>query len=282
MVLGEYEAELAIYETMPELVPEPYVWGQCKAASPPVFFIIKDFCDMSFHLPEPTQFCAKIAKLHEISRSPTGKFGFHVPTVQGYVEQTVGWDSSWASFFSKLIAGLVQHDLEANGSWKEYEDAFEKTQKHVIPRLLGALESEGRTLIPKLIHGNLKEENCGTSLETGDIQIYDACSYYAHSEMDVAMWRSERVRFRSKTYTRQYLRNVGISEPADEFDDRIRLYSIKHTINHSVHNKGSYFREKCVLVPDSKSFANGGAELLKTCCSSSTSMRRKRIMLRGR
>ncbi|CAF9905963.1 hypothetical protein IMSHALPRED_004032 [Imshaugia aleurites] len=228
MVQGEYEAEVEIHEVMPGFIPAPLAWGQCRATSPPKFFILKEFCDMSSHLPEPVQFCDKLARLHA-----------------GYFAQTVDWDSSWASFFSKMLAGLVDHDLTVNGRWKEYEDAVTKTRTVVIPRLLGALETEGRTIVPKLIHGNLWEENCGTSLETGEVQIFDACSFYAHSEMELGMWRSERVRFRSKTYMRQYLRNVGISEPADEFDDRNRLYAVNFNINRST-RKASYVREKAL------------------------------------
>lgn len=33
---------------------------------------------MSTHLPELTQFCAKLAKLHASTYSLTGKFGYHV------------------------------------------------------------------------------------------------------------------------------------------------------------------------------------------------------------
>lgn len=243
MAQGEYESELTIFKMMPDFVAEPHAWGQCKEFQS-IFFILKRSCDLSFHLPEPVQFCTKLGRLHQICVSPTGKFGFHVPTVQGPVEQVVCWDSNWASFYSKLLTGIVDRDLEANGPWKEFEVAVEKTHKYVIPRLLGALQSDGRTLIPKLIHGNLTEENCGTNLENGEILISEACSYYAHSEMEVGIWRSERVRFRSRTYMREYLRNVGISEPEDEFDDRNRLYSVKHQIVYSIQYPGSYTREK--------------------------------------
>lgn len=250
MMEGEYEAECEIYQTAPWFIPRPYTWGRCKNASVPTYFILKQFCDMSMHLPEPTQFCGKLAKLHAISQSPTGKFGFHVPTVQGYVAQVVDWQSSWAQCFSNLIAGLVKLDLETHGPWKEFEDAVEETITHVIPRLLGVLESDGRTVKPCLIHGNMWEGNCATSLETGDILIFDAGCIYGHNELELGMWRSERVRFRSKTYMRQYLRNFGISEPADEFDDRNRLYCIKHNIVHSIHQAGSYVREKYSLRYD--------------------------------
>ncbi|MCJ1375990.1 hypothetical protein MMC20_007228 [Loxospora ochrophaea] len=208
---------------------------------------------MSKHLPEPTQFCAKLADLHAKSVSPTGKFGFQVPAVQGIVAQKVDWNSSWASLFGTMLADLVQQDIAKNGPWPELEQAFEETRAIVIPRLLGVLETGGRTLKPCLIHGNMWEGNCGTELETGAVRIYDAGSFYAHNEMELGLWRSERIRLRSKAYMRQYLRNFGVSEPVDEFEDRIRCYSIKYNLAHSCHHAGSYVREKafedmCFLV----------------------------------
>lgn len=118
----------------------------------------------------------------------------------------------------------------ANGSWGDYEDAVEQTQKHITSRSLGALESNGRSLKPVLIHSNLWEGNCGTSLETADIKILNARSHYGHFEAGFGIGRSENVIFRSKTYIRHYLRNSGLSEPADEFDDRNRLYCLPHNI----------------------------------------------------
>lgn len=64
------------------------------------------YCDMSTHRPEPTQFCAKLAKLHASTHPPTGKFFYHVPTFQGYFQQVVDWDDSRALFF------LVRSDVK--------------------------------------------------------------------------------------------------------------------------------------------------------------------------
>ncbi len=104
----------------------------------------------------------------------------------------------------------MRYDVKANLPWREYENAVEQTQEHVIPRLLGALESNGRSVKPALIHGNLWEGQCGTSLETGDIKIFDAGAYYGHSEAEIGIWQSENVRFGAKTYMRRWLVSLRI------------------------------------------------------------------------
>ncbi len=84
MMVGEYEVELEIHRRMPDFIPKPYIWGKCKVSSPPNIFHTQS--DMSTHLPEPTQSCAKLAKLHASTCSQTGKFGYHVSTFQGYLQ----------------------------------------------------------------------------------------------------------------------------------------------------------------------------------------------------
>ena len=49
--------------------------------------------------PEPVEFTSKLAELHKKSRSPTGKFGFHITTCDGKVAHVVEWEESWAVFF---------------------------------------------------------------------------------------------------------------------------------------------------------------------------------------
>jgi protein-ribulosamine 3-kinase len=244
MMEGEYLGDLEMHNTVPHFGAKPIAWGQCEKSHPPTWFILLDFYDMSMHLPEPTQFCSKLAEMHTISKSPTGMFGFQVPAVQGYIAQKVDWNSNWTEFYSDLLADFIEQDSKLSGFWPELEAAFEKLRSTVIPRLLGALEADGRKVKPCLIHGNMWEGNSGTELETGAVRIYDSGSFYAHNELELGMWRYERVRFRSKSYMRQYLRNIGVSEPVNEFEDRNRLYSIKYLLCHACHHPGSYLREK--------------------------------------
>lgn len=143
-----------LYKTMPSLVPKPHAWGKFES-SPETYFFLSDFVNISDRLPDPAQIGFHIAQLHKKSVSPTGKFGFHVATFDGKLPQTVDWDDSWASFFSKLLIGISELDIEVNGRWKELESILEKIISHVIPRLLGILESDGRKITPCLIHGDV-------------------------------------------------------------------------------------------------------------------------------
>ncbi|TPX17325.1 uncharacterized protein E0L32_012212 [Thyridium curvatum] len=80
-------------------------------------------------------------------------------------------------------------------------------------------------------------------METGQLVMYDVGSYYAHNEMDLGQWRADFCsHLRSKIYIRQYLRNYPAAEPADEFDDRNRLYSLKGSINYSAGHPGCIIR----------------------------------------
>jgi hypothetical protein len=64
--------------------------GEFKNANLPTYFYLSDFVEMDVvSAPEPTQFTAKVALLHQASASPNGKFGFHVATCDGKMAHTV-------------------------------------------------------------------------------------------------------------------------------------------------------------------------------------------------
>ncbi|KAH0558951.1 hypothetical protein GP486_004422 [Trichoglossum hirsutum] len=245
MLKGEFESSKEIYKLMPGFIPEPFGYGRYKAKGTVTYFYLSEFVDMDVtSAPEPVEFTSKLAKLHKTSHSPTGKFGFHVTTCDGKMAHTVEWEESWAVFFRKLLIGVCKLDLETNGPWPELERATEQVATKVVPRLLGALQAEGRQIKPCIIHGDLWEGNLGINAETGDVLIYDAGSYYAHNEMELGHWRAEfSSHLRSRIYTRRYLRNYPAAEPVEEFDDRNRLYSIKSSINYSAGHPGNVMRQ---------------------------------------
>ncbi|KEF54927.1 uncharacterized protein A1O9_09370 [Exophiala aquamarina CBS 119918] len=236
MMEGEFNGMSELHKTMPELVPEPYGWGKFSVTAPETYFFLSKFIDMSDRAPEPNQLCSKLAKLHRISDSPTGKFGFHITTCQGRRPQAVAWESNWTIYFGNLLRHVIAMDDVENGPWAALTKLEDRILSHVVPYLLDNLTKDGRVLKPCLIHGDLWEGNTGTSYSTGDIYLFDAAVMYAHNEFEIGDWRCDYNKIHNKSYTRAYLRHYGPSEPREEWDDRNRLYCIYYNVLYSVNH----------------------------------------------
>jgi protein-ribulosamine 3-kinase len=235
-----------IHKLKPGLIPEPFSFGQYKSKDPaPASFFLSEFIDMDITTPPvPDQLGAQMADLHKKSESPTGKFSFHVVTCDGKMPHTVDWEESWAVFYGKLLRGVCKLDTEANGEWPETARVTEQVISQVIPRLLGNLKHQGEPIKPRIIHGDLWEPNLGVNIETGELIMYDVGSYYAHNEMDLGNWRAGFSRhLRADVYAESYLRHYPRAEPAAEFEDRLRLYSLKGSINYSAGHPGFKIRQ---------------------------------------
>lgn len=231
MMEGEHRSMTEIYSYMPEFVPKPIAQGRFQQASPETFFFLMEFVELGPEVLEPQDFCRLLAQLHTMSISPTGKFGFHQVTFQGPNPQNTNWESSWCTYFTKLLTEWLDREVSLSGPQPEYEATYKEFVKDIVPQILEPLQSDGRSLKPCLIHGDLWEENTGLNLETGIPVVFDACVMYAHNEMELGMWRNGHYRF-GKPYFRQYLNLMPPSEPVEQFDDRNRLYAMKYTLSH--------------------------------------------------
>lgn len=243
-VLGEYSCMFELHKTMPSIVPTPRGSGPCLDSD--AYFFLCDYLEIDHRPPNPVKLALKISELHRKSVSPTGKFGFHVTPYDGKLPLVADWDSSWTSFYGKLLKGVYQLDTEVNGPWKELDDAMKITLEKIIPRLLGPLEEDGRSVKPCLIHGDLWEENIGTDPRTGDIYIFDSCAYYAHHEMAIGMWRVDHHHMKAKEYRNEYFKVFEPDEPVEEYDDRNRLYCVKEKIMYSAHVPGTKARAQAL------------------------------------
>jgi fructosamine-3-kinase len=238
MMEGEFNGMSELHKTMPNLVPKPYSWGKYLVENPDTYFFVQEFIDMADRVPDPNQLCTKLASLHRSSVSPTGKFGFHITTCQGRIPQAVvPWESNWTKLFARLLQHVIDLDFETNGQWKELDSLAKRIFSDVIPRLIGNLERNGRSIKPSLIHGDLWEGNTGTAYETGNVYIYDSAAFYAHNEMEIGDWRCHYNKIHNKVYTRTYLRHYGPSEPKEEWDDRNRMYCIYYNVIYSVNHR---------------------------------------------
>lgn len=230
MMEGEFNSLTAINKATPGFAPKVYGWGKFDKSE--TYYLLMDFLDLKMVLPDPSKLCSKLVEMHQNSESPTGKFGFPLPTCHGKHIQPNDWDESWCRFFTRLITIFFETDVEVNGPWKEYEEAFKVLKTHTIPQVLEPLQSDGRVLKPTLVHGDLWEENTGINIETGDPVVFDASVFYAHNEYELGMWRRDELRIGSP-HIKQYLRRCPPSEPTKQWDDRNLLYSIKFTLAHS-------------------------------------------------
>lgn len=225
-----------LHRTVPHMIPKPHAWGEVKGQSVPTFFFLSDYLRLSHRMPDPKQLAEELVKLHKTSQSQSTQFGFQMPTFDGKLPQITAWDPNWASFFTKLLEGILELDTQVNGSWEELQTLARRTFTRVIPRLLGGLTQNGEPIKPTLIHGDLWEGNIGTDVETGNIYVFDACSFYAHHEMELGMWRTAHHRMKDKVYKQEYLKRMKPSDPVEEWDDRNRLYSVKTKLMFSAHN----------------------------------------------
>jgi fructosamine-3-kinase len=216
MIEGEFESLKAIHAVYPELAPEPYAWGRYDQAIPETYFLLAQFREVGEQPPDPVKFTARLADMHKRSVSPTGRFGFHITTCHAKLPQVTDiWEESWSVLYQKQLAHMVRLDEEkhADDVWPELQHVCRLTIEKVIPRLLEPLQSDGRSIKPCLVHGDLWDENTATDVDTGEPFIFDTGSFYAHNEYEIGNWRAARHRLSNPVYVREYKRNFPPSEP---------------------------------------------------------------------
>jgi protein-ribulosamine 3-kinase len=113
----------------------------------------------------------------------------------------------------------------------------------VVPRLLLPLQSDSRVLKPCLIHGDYWDGNTVMDAKTGEVFVFDVCSFYGHNEYDTGNWRAPRHRLSNRAYIRNYKRNFLVSEPVEDWDARNLLYSLTFNIGNTIYTPGSQQRQ---------------------------------------
>jgi len=181
MVSGEFVSMTTLHDTLPYLTPVPVAWGT-YAADPNIHFFLCGFVEMTDDLPDVQGLAKSLAELHKKGISPNGKYGFSVPTLQGTIPQYTEWTDSWEDFFTKSIKKVMDNELESQGSDDEVERLYKETLSKIVPRLLRPLETGGRSIQPRLVHGDIWDGNVSTDISTNVPVIYDATCIYAHNE----------------------------------------------------------------------------------------------------
>jgi protein-ribulosamine 3-kinase len=181
MMWYEFLSMTTLHETAPNLTPKPIAWGT-YAATPTIHFFVSEFVEMSDDVPDPLPFMASLADLHTRGLSPNGKYGFQVPPFHRAMLGHTDWTDSWEDFFSKSMQRVFDFEERTYGPDAEMQQLKKAVLTKVIPRLLRPLETGGRTIEPRLIHGDIWDWNVSTKAEDDSPVIFDASCVYAHNE----------------------------------------------------------------------------------------------------
>ncbi|KAK8123157.1 hypothetical protein PG984_011827 [Apiospora sp. TS-2023a] len=245
MMSSEYHCMKKINAIMPDLVPKTIAWGSYSNI-PDVHFFLADFRPMTGELPDIESFTAKMAELHRSATSPDGKFGFDVTTFHGETPIEHGWSDSWEDYFTRTTKVLFVLEQEAQGPNEEIRELMVPFFGKVIPRLLRPLETGGRSIRPSLIHGDMWHGNASTDSETNMPIIFDAASFYAHNEYELAVWRQPWNEI-NKPYRMEYHKYFPKSQPEGDYDDRNLLYATRVNILDSILYKDDHgYREMLI------------------------------------
>ncbi|KAJ3532678.1 hypothetical protein NM208_g8331 [Fusarium decemcellulare] len=225
MAQAEFQSMNAIHNVVPEFVPKPIASGTYETI-PDIYFFLCEFREMTDDMPDPHKFATLLSKLHQKSVSPTGKFGFHVTTYAGNLPQFTAWEDSWETFFAKSMRQALDLEIERKGPSEELDVLSSALFETVIPRLLRPLESDGRTVKPSLVHGDLWYANAGIDIDSEQPLVFDACCFFAHNEYEFGQWRPACNRFGDQ-YIASYNTLTEISEPREDFEGRLDLYRLR-------------------------------------------------------
>ncbi|KAF9765618.1 hypothetical protein IL306_002085 [Fusarium sp. DS 682] len=225
MTKGEFHSMKAIHEVLPEFVPKPIACGTYEAMQDTHFFL-SEFREMADDMPDPDKFASLLSAMHQKSVSPTSKFGFHITTYAGNLPQYVAWEDSWETFFAKSMRQALDLEIEMKGASDELEILAEALFEKVIPRLLRPLESDGRSVKPSLVHGDLWYANAGIDVENDIPLVFDACCFFAHNEYEFGQWRPACNRFGDE-YIAAYNTFAQISAPEEDFEGRLDFYRLR-------------------------------------------------------
>jgi len=181
MMHGEYTSLLEIRKVSPSFAPTPICWGSCSE-DPSRHFLLMEFRNFGSELPSTEDFARELAHLHKQSNSPNGMFGFPMRTYNGNLPQDNAWTKSWEESFAKGIRSMLAMEEEVRGGSKELQELSQDLLTKVIPRLLRPLETQGRSIKPSLLHGDLWIGNIACDKATGQPVVFDSSAYFGHHE----------------------------------------------------------------------------------------------------
>lgn len=236
---GEFESMRLLHSFSPDAIPTPVGYGSFESQRD-THFILCEFRSMQNKVPAKRELCACIASLHlrSQSHSPNGQFGFAVRTYNGTYPQYTNWQTSWEKFYIESLKEGFAFEQSVQGFSQEIADLLPDLLEKVCPRLLRPLESEGRTLKPTLVHGDIWDRNSGVLTQTGGPCIFDSSALWAHNEYELHAWRGENFEM-GKDFVKEYFKHFPASEPAEDWEDRQMLYALMGDLHESYLFRGT-------------------------------------------
>lgn len=228
MALGEYESQVALSTYLPDNVCPALGQGTLES-DPTRAFFMTEYHELRPSLVGEELLAEIMHKLHSTSVSPNGKFGFPVATFKGYTPIDNSWCDTWEEYFARMFRNDIAWEQSVRGEDPEFNQVAEEFFQKVVPRLLRPLQTGGRSIQPVLIHGDLWDGNVEFDMETNKPIIFDACCCYGHNEFELSTMNTSRYKM-NRRHINEYIKRMEPSEPKQDFDDRLAIYTMRHDI----------------------------------------------------
>ncbi len=155
-------------------------------------------------------------------------FGFPIEGFIGTTNQKKGWENNWTDCFLNLR--IIPQLLILKSTILD-EEIINKVKEKIQSELLN------HKPVNALVHGDLWSGNAGMD-KSGKGVIYDPASWWADSEVDIAMAKLFGG-FRKEFYE-EYHKIIPMK---NGFEKRIIIYNFYHILNHANMFEGSYLRQ---------------------------------------
>jgi fructosamine-3-kinase len=162
--------------------PKPRCFGSFQDEKNGHFYISQFVPLLERTLPKPEVLASMLKCFHNHRENPEGRFGYYVTTYNGNIPQYVEWKDTWEKFFKESFQYAYYECVKRNKTWKELHDVVQQMKDIVIPRLSRPLETDGRSIKPVLLHGDLWEGNAGVSGDGNVPVIFDFASFWGYHE----------------------------------------------------------------------------------------------------
>lgn len=181
MALGEYESQKELQKYLPDNVIVPIAQGQCQLDSSASFFLAR-FRDLDEKVAQPSQLVEVLERLHRLSTSPNGKFGFHVATFNGWAPLVNEWCDTWEEYFTRQFRSDIAWMSSIRSPDADFDVVVKEFFDKVVPRLLRPLQTGGRNIKPTLVHGDVWPGNIQIDMAEQRVVLFDSCCCYGHNE----------------------------------------------------------------------------------------------------